>query len=104
MLKRALIATAAAAALSAAALVPNTAAAQQVCAERIGVLKHLDKTHKEAPRALGLTSSGQVVELLVSEKGSWTLIVTAPSGLSCLIAAGENWETMERLASNEPAA
>jgi hypothetical protein len=104
MLKRTLIATASAAALLAVALAPNGAAAQQVCAERVGVLKHLDKTHHEAPQALGITSSGQVVELLVSDKGSWTLIVTAPSGVACLIAAGDNWETMERLASNKPAA
>ena len=39
MLKRTLIATASAAALLAVALAPNGAAAQQVCAERVGVLK-----------------------------------------------------------------
>jgi hypothetical protein len=89
---------------AAAAFSPLSAQAQQVCAERAGVLKHLDQNHKEAPQALGVTGSGQVVELLVSDKGTWTIIVTAPNGVSCLVAAGESWENIERMASSEPAA
>lgn len=88
----------------AAALSPAPSQAQQICAERVGILKHLDKNHKEAPQALGVTASGQVVELLVSDKGTWTIIVTAPNGVSCLIAAGESWESIERVASSKPAA
>ncbi len=88
----------------AAAFSPAPAQAQQVCAERIGILKHLDKNHKEAPQSLGVTASGKVVEVLVSDKGTWTIIVTAPNGVSCLVAAGESWENIERVASNKPAA
>jgi hypothetical protein len=88
---------------AATAFSPAPAQAQQVCAERIGVLKQLDKAHNEAPQALGLTASGQVVELLTSDKGTWTIIVTAPTGMSCLIAAGESWENIDRVASNKPA-
>ena len=105
MLNKTLIAAGLAITLGAAATFSPTAAnAQQVCAERTGVLKTLDQRHKEAPKALGLTASGQVVELLVSDKGTWTIIVTAPNGVSCLVAAGESWENIERLASNEPTA
>lgn len=80
------------------------ALSQQICAERIGILKQLDKRHKEAPQALGVTGSGQIVELLTSDRGTWTIIVTTPNGVSCLVAAGESWENIERVASNEPAA
>ncbi len=80
------------------------AVAQQICAERIGVLKQLAKTHQEAPVALGITGSGQVVELLTSDKGTWTIIVTNPEGISCLIAVGESWENIERIAAGKPAA
>ena len=88
----------------ASAISPAPANAQQACAERTGILKQLDQNHNEAPQALGVTGSGQVVELLVSNKGTWTIIVTAPNGVSCLVAAGENWENIERLASNKPTA
>jgi hypothetical protein len=78
--------------------------AQQICAERVGLLKQLNKSHQEAPQALGVTGSGQIVELLTSDRGTWTIIITAPNGVSCLVAAGESWENIERLASNEPTA
>lgn len=74
------------------------AMAQPICAERTDVLKQLQKAHSEAPTALGTTASGLVVELLSSDTGSWTLIATRPSGVSCLIAAGENWQPVEQLA------
>lgn len=89
---------------TATAFSPSPAGAQQICAERVGILKQLNKTHKEAPQALGVTGSGQIIELLTSDRGTWTIIVTAPNGVSCLVAAGESWENIERLASTEPAA
>jgi hypothetical protein len=91
-------------AAAAAGFSPTATQAQQVCAERAGVLKHLDQTHKEAPQALGVTGSGHVIELLVSDSGTWTIIATSPNGISCLVAAGESWENIERVAANKPAA
>lgn len=44
---------------------------------------------------MGLTNTGTLVELLQSEDGSWTLIMTMPNGRSCLMAAGQNWETFK---------
>jgi hypothetical protein len=81
-----------------------SAQAQQICMDRVNVLKILDQKHKEAPASLGVTVSGEVVEVLVSEKGTWTIIVTTPNGVSCLVAAGESWENIERVAAGKPAA
>ena len=63
-------------------------------ATRSKILSALDQQYKEAPIGVGLAQSGRVIELLVSRKGSWTLLATGPTGLSCLIAAGESWEAM----------
>jgi hypothetical protein len=41
-----------------------------------------------------MLGNGNIVELFTSEKGSWTLLLTLPTGVSCLIAAGDNWEFM----------
>ena len=46
----------------------------------------------------GLASGGQaVVELLISEYGSWSLIVTDIEGRTCIIRAGESWSEFNPL-------
>ena len=47
---------------------------------------------------MGLTSTGSMLEVLTSPAGgSWTVIMTMPNGVSCLVAAGENWESVKPL-------
>jgi hypothetical protein len=83
-------------ALAGLALVGATASSanEAGCDSRSKILSALDQEYKEAPVGIGLTQTGRVIELLVSKKGSWTLLATGPTGMSCLIAAGENWEAM----------
>lgn len=74
------------------------AAANPLCGDRAAMLTKLAREFGEAPSALGLASSGGVVELLTSETGSWTLMITfAPSNSgpsrTCLIATGEGWQS-----------
>ena len=87
-------------ALSAGFTLAATAAmAQPQCNERAHVLELLAKKYKEAPIAAGVTNSGGLVEVLSDEKGgTWTIIVTTPQGMSCLVAAGEGWRAMEQIA------
>ena len=68
------------------------AIAQQVpCAEREATLRKLAKNYGENQVALGLTSDGNVLEVLASDNGTWTIIVTTPQGRSCGVASGEAW-------------
>ena len=40
--------------------------------------------------ALGLASNGGLLEVLTSGNGgTWTIILTMPNGVSCLVAAGK---------------
>ena len=32
-----------------------------------------------------------VIELFVSQTGSWTILLTLSNGLACITAAGEKW-------------
>jgi hypothetical protein len=62
------------------------------CDTRTKVLGHLANKYQEAPVAIGVTSSGGLVEVLSTGDGNtWTIIMTSPQGMSCLIAAGEGW-------------
>ncbi len=81
------------------ALVASSAMAQPQCNERDHVLKLLAKKYKETPIAAGVTNTGGLVEVLAAAKGgTWTIIVTTPQGVSCLVAAGEGWRNMEQVA------
>jgi hypothetical protein len=52
---------------------------------------------------MGLVSNGAVLEVLTSDKGSWTIIVTRPDGTSCVVAAGEAWENLPKLVAGPDA-
>jgi hypothetical protein len=48
---------------------------------------------------LPLSRNGNVLEVLKSDKaGTWTIIVTRPNGMSCVVASGEAWEELPKLA------
>jgi hypothetical protein len=81
---------------SAMLLGPTGALAQtQQCDQRTKVLGHLAQKYKEAPIAVGVTSSGGIVEVLTTGDGdTWTIILSTPNGTSCLVAAGEGWRTI----------
>lgn len=66
-----------------------------VCTDRHTVLSHLSQEYSETPVAMGVANNGGVIEILSSKSGkSWTIILTMPNGVSCMIAAGENWEDL----------
>jgi hypothetical protein len=46
---------------------------------------------------MGLAASGSIVEILVSQTGSWTILVTSPNGTSCVVAVGDYWEALKPL-------
>lgn len=71
------------------------------CSGRADVIAQLRDEFKEEPAAIGMTGAGTVVELLTSETGSWTLLLTFPSGQSCLIATGEGWESRRKPSGKE---
>ena len=83
------------------ALIASTAMAQAQpqCNNRDNVLALLAKKYQETPIAAGVTNTGGLVEVLTDiRSGTWTIIVTTPQGVSCLVAAGEGWRNMEQIA------
>ncbi len=72
------------------------------CTDRSSALSHLSKNYQEQPVAMGLASSGGVVEVLTNDKGSsWSIIVTLPTGVTCLVASGEGWEALRPIVSGK---
>jgi hypothetical protein len=69
-------------------------AAGRICGERATIVRSLEQRHHERPRALGLSADGGVVEVLVSPKGGWTILLTYPDRPTCIIAIGEAWQAL----------
>ena len=79
-------------------LLAAPAMAQGSCDDRTSVLETLARKYQEAPIAAGITSSGGLVEVLSDGTGgTWTIIITSPQGLSCLVAAGEGWRSVHEV-------
>ena len=82
--------------MSAALLVASCLAGQpvhaqgRVCAKRDKIVAELNKSHGETQQSMGLQQNNGVIETFANlETGSWTILVSLPTGVSCLVAAGE---------------
>ncbi len=75
------------------------ASAQSVCKTHGEVTQELGRRFTENQIAMGLASNGAELELFSSGDGAtWSIVVTTPNGVSCVVASGEGWEQSERVA------
>lgn len=77
------------------ASVAGPAAAQgAACAPRDVVVGRLADAYGETRQSMGLGANNVVIEVFASDSsGSWTITVTGPEGITCLIAAGQAYES-----------
>lgn len=81
-------------ALACLAVGPVAAQSAQ-CAPREVVVQRLNEAYGETRQSMGLGANNAVVEVFASDtSGSWTITVTGPRGITCLIAAGQAFEAM----------
>lgn len=65
------------------------------CGERELVVTRLAEAYGETRQSIGLGANNAVVEVFASDAtGSWTIIVTMPSGMTCLVASGMAYEEL----------
>lgn len=67
------------------------AVADSVCEERDAIVIKLKEMYNENHVAGGLESGSKMVEIWTGENGSWTILITRASGISCVVASGDNW-------------
>lgn len=69
------------------------------CDKRPAVMSQLENKYSEKPVAIGVANNGGIVEVLTTKEGNtWTIVITLPNGMTCLVAAGEDWETFSQVA------
>ncbi len=64
----------------------------------------LDNKYHEFPVSMGIQSNGNLLQVFSSiDSGTWTILSIAPSGRTCVVAAGKSWEQFEAVASGPEA-
>ena len=63
------------------------------CGRHDVVVARLAEVFGEAVQSVGMTSDGMIAEIFFSdETGTWTILVTRPDNISCMLASGTLWE------------
>ena len=67
------------------------------CAKRDVIVDRLAEFYDESQASIGLSNSRKMIEIWTSAgAGTWTLLMTRPDGISCVIDSGTHWQEMER--------
>lgn len=79
--------------LTVAPVLTDMAHAQQAkCGKRDKIVAMIQK-YDENQTAIGLASTGELVEVFVSPKGSFTILITTPQGMTCIATIGNSWDS-----------
>ena len=72
------------------------ARAQAQCGPRAAIVEWLAGTYGEQVHFIGLGGNGAIHEVFLTDDGpSWTILETRPDGVSCIRAAGLNFQRLE---------
>jgi len=86
------VAIAALVAATAVLILPFSVAGQTMCGGYETITERLRQGFGEHRRVEAVTANGGLMEIFVSDSGSWTILVTLPGGPSCPVASGEGWQ------------
>lgn len=65
------------------------------CGSHAAVVRWLAGTFSEKPMARGVQGDGQILEIYMAKEGAtWTVVVTDPSGESCIVSEGTSMELL----------
>lgn len=81
--------------MTAAIATPGFAQGELMCAPRDEVVKQLGAQFSETAVSRGLTGDGMLLEVFASPQGTWTAVLSEPTGVSCLVSGGEAWQSVD---------
>lgn len=77
------------------AVTGSATAQNRNCAERDMVVDRLADGFGESRQSIGIGANNSVIEVFASlETGTWTITVTMPNGVTCLVASGQSYEAL----------
>lgn len=87
-------------------VVPDSSVAAQpsevtTCGPRDEIVAQLGSVFQEAPSGMGMIDRTAVVEVFVSESGTFTILASGTDGTSCILASGEGWDGATLIAGRD---
>ncbi len=81
------------------------AVAQGTCGTHANMMAQLDMKYGETRRGAGLSGPQSIFEMWASSEGerTWTILQVYPSGMACVRASGNDWETDPPVVPGDPA-
>lgn len=76
---------------------PPSAVPPQACLPHDSAGDKLRNEFGEKVLGRGVSSDGTLVEIFLSQSGTFTVIKTTPKGVSCVVDFGEGWQTLNQL-------
>jgi len=74
-------------------------AQSHLCTDHGKMVKTLNGQFQERRHGLGIAAANSgVMELFLSDAGSWTVVITMVNGVSCVLAAGHAWQDTSKTA------
>lgn len=71
----------------------------RTCAPRAEIVALLTERYNEVPSGTGVSETGDAAfEMFRSTTGSWTITMTTTNGLTCVMAAGRDWQDADKVA------
>lgn len=74
---------------------------QNLCGARNEIVTKLSSHYRELPTAVGMVDKNAVLEIFVSDNGTWTIIATGTDGNSCVLSSGEGWQSTTMVAGKD---
>ena len=72
------------------------ALSKTVCFERWSVVKAIGDEYGEVQQSISLTRSKNAIEVFANVKtGSWSILITKATGVSCLVASGSSYVSLD---------
>ena len=72
--------------------IAGKAEATPPCGNHDKIVNVLGNKFKESRRVMGVVNSKAIMEIFMSPQGTWTMVITDTNGISCITAAGEEWQ------------
>lgn len=85
-------------------MLPATpAAAELFCSDHDAIVAGLADSFHERRLGYGVAGDAAIVEIYISDDGTWTVLLSDVRGRSCVLAAGDGWESsVDEIKETEP--
>lgn len=71
--------------------IANRAHAQN-CDDRARIVNHLQQHYGEHTIAVAVLESGRLVQIMVGETGTFSVLIVQADGVACLVLSGDGWQ------------